>query len=151
MYCATLSWEIEHAPRNTEAEDRHAFAHRHEAHSQAHGNEAQWDEASDDEARLTRAVRDTNRRPSFGAAVCISEIAVKVQRFRTEHGDGPRGFSRWVQPRMSKYLLACCDCSLIHEMQFRVLTRKYDGKQIVQFRARRAERYTARERKRRAR
>ena len=51
----------------------------------------------------------------------------------------PRGFTRWVQPEMEKYHLECCDCGLVHEMQFRVVgTRKMK----VQLRARRALKYT---------
>lgn len=68
---------------------------------------------------------------------------MKIKRFRQERGDGPRGFSRWVQPNMKKYLQQCCDCSLVHETQYRIV----DGK--IQFRVRRAERYTAQERKKR--
>jgi hypothetical protein len=67
---------------------------------------------------------------------------VKAKRIR-HNAVGPRGFTRWVQPTMAKYLMACCDCCLVHEMQFRI-----DDKQRVQFRARRAEAYTLRERKR---
>lgn len=65
---------------------------------------------------------------------------MKVKRFRQEHSEGPRGFSRWVQPVMPKYFLACCDCNLVHEMQFRIVGIR---KQRVQFRARRARNYTA--------
>lgn len=52
---------------------------------------------------------------------------------------GPRGFSEWLAPG-SRYLLECCDCSLVHEFQFRVLNNK------VIFRCRRADGYTRRER-----
>lgn len=77
---------------------------------------------------------------------------MKPIRFRKEKSVGPRGFSRWVQPQMSKYLMVCCDCALVHEMQFRVAhgaTSKNGQFVHVQFRARRAEIHTARERKRR--
>lgn len=33
---------------------------------------------------------------------------------------GPDGFSEWVCPDPSKYLMKCCDCGLVHEAQFRV-------------------------------
>jgi len=45
---------------------------------------------------------------------------------------------------MAKYFLACCDCNLVHEMQFRIVG---NPKPRVQLRARRAERYTATRRK----
>lgn len=30
------------------------------------------------------------------------------------------GWSNWVQPLMSGYKLCCCDCGLVHTMDFRV-------------------------------
>lgn len=70
---------------------------------------------------------------------------MKAKRIRKECEVGPRGFSRWIQPMMPKYFLGCCDCNLVHEMQFRIVGVR---KLRVQFRARRAKAYTARERKR---
>lgn len=78
-------------------------------------------------------------------ASMAARAVVKIKRFRIEIGNGPRGFSRWVQPVMSKYFLACCDCGLVHEMQFRIVGAR---KRRVQFRARRAERYTTKLRRR---
>lgn len=43
----------------------------------------------------------------------------------------------WVSPRRTGYRLACCDCGLVHRMDFRVK----DGK--IQFRAFHAKRSTA--------
>ena len=43
----------------------------------------------------------------------------------------------WVQPKPEGYRMACCDCCLVHEMDFRV----HDGH--VQFRVRRNNRSTA--------
>ena len=34
------------------------------------------------------------------------------------------GWSDWVQPLMDGYRMACCDCGLVHEMQFGVLKVK---------------------------
>jgi hypothetical protein len=86
---------------------------------------------------------------------------MKHKRIRAEREVSKRGFSRWVQPVMDNYLLACCDCGLVHEMEFRAFERgtvRKDGsyrftvlpkgKYGVRFRARRAKRYTARERAR---
>lgn len=66
---------------------------------------------------------------------------MKAKRFRKEHEE-KNGWSRWVQPISRGYLMSCCDCGLVHRMNFRV----YGGK--VQFKAQRAPRYTARERAR---
>ena len=43
---------------------------------------------------------------------------------------GKGGWSRWVPPVMSGYKMACCDCGLVHDMQFkavRVTKREKDG------------------------
>lgn len=40
------------------------------------------------------------------------------------------GWSDWYNPRMSGYKMACCDCNLVHVMEFkvmRVVTRNADG------------------------
>lgn len=66
---------------------------------------------------------------------------MKAKRFRVER-EVSQGWSRWVQPVRRGYLMACCDCGLVHRMDFRI----NDGR--VQFRAQRAPRYTARERAR---
>lgn len=52
------------------------------------------------------------------------------------------GWSRWVQPVRRNYIFACCDCSLVHHMDFRITKGR------VQFRAKRAPGYTKRERAR---
>lgn len=31
------------------------------------------------------------------------------------------GWSRWVPPKMPLYRMACCDCSLVHDMTFKVV------------------------------
>lgn len=78
---------------------------------------------------------------------------MKPRKFRQEHAvDGD--WSRWVQPVMRKYLMACCDCGLVHEMQFQALQQlsepnakgELDAKRIrkgrVSFRVRRAPGHT---------
>lgn len=84
----------------------------------------------------------------------------KLKRLRKEKETTVRGFSRWVQPVMKGYKMGCCDCGLVHEMEFKVmkvvklLANGYvklesvpAGAFLVHFRARRAEAYTRRERK----
>lgn len=44
--------------------------------------------------------------------------------------------NEWVQPVKTNYKMACCDCGLIHEMDFRIIKNR------VQFRARRNNRAT---------
>ena len=86
---------------------------------------------------------------------------MKNKRIRVEKEISRSGFSRWVNPVLNGYLLACCDCGLVHEMEFRAFERgtvRKDGsyrlkvlppsKYGVRFKARRAPRYTARERER---
>jgi hypothetical protein len=67
---------------------------------------------------------------------------MKLKRMKVEHGLKD-GWSRWVQPVKRGYLLACCDCGLVHRMDFRIENGR------VQFRAQRAPMYTAMERARR--
>jgi hypothetical protein len=63
------------------------------------------------------------------------------------HQAGPDGWSEWVCPDPNSYLMKCCDCGLVHELQFRVAKyepRPSDQHEVVpdenlqaQFRARR--------------
>lgn len=48
----------------------------------------------------------------------------------------------WVQPVRRGYKLACCDCSLVHRLDFRI----HNGR--VQFRAFRDDRCTGQQRRR---
>jgi hypothetical protein len=56
------------------------------------------------------------------------------------------GWTKWISPVMSGYRLGCCDCGLIHEMDFRIV-KEDDGSESVEFRARRHERATAAKRR----
>lgn len=48
----------------------------------------------------------------------------------------------WVQPKIKGYNMACCDCGLVHVMDFRVI--KYgQNRTKIQFRAKRNNRSTA--------
>jgi hypothetical protein len=59
-----------------------------------------------------------------------------MARYRKEASvDG--GWSRWVQPIRRSYKFCCCDCGLVHNMDFRV------RKGRAQFRASRNNRSTA--------
>ena len=62
-----------------------------------------------------------------------------MAKFRQEEEIHPDGWSRWVYPVMDGYKLSCCDCGLVHDMQFRV-TDNYDR---IEFRVRRNNRSTA--------
>jgi hypothetical protein len=42
--------------------------------------------------------------------------------------NGKNGWCQWVQPIMKGYLMQCCDCGLIHEMEFRALEKQSSGK-----------------------
>lgn len=53
----------------------------------------------------------------------------------------------WIQPKMRGYLMSCCDCGLIHRMDFRIAWNKKEtevrGKfPVVQFRAYRSLKWT---------
>lgn len=49
----------------------------------------------------------------------------------------------WVYPVMTRYKMACCDCGLVHELDFELIE---DGK--IRFRARRNNRSTVHVRRR---
>lgn len=55
-------------------------------------------------------------------------------RQETEQDDG---WSRWVQPIERGYKMSCCDCGLVHVLDFRIYVER------VQFRARRDKRASA--------
>lgn len=58
-----------------------------------------------------------------------------MARYKTEVAN------RWVQPIKKGYRTACCDCGLVHEMDFRIVP--YGSGRKVQFRVRRNDRATA--------
>lgn len=47
----------------------------------------------------------------------------------------------WIRPRRKGYKMACCDCGLVHDLDFRI-RREWRGN-VVEFRARRNVRSTA--------
>lgn len=51
--------------------------------------------------------------------------------------------NEWVQPVPRGYRLACCDCGLVHDMDFRVIKWAGGKRTKVQFRVRRNNRSTA--------
>jgi hypothetical protein len=57
-------------------------------------------------------------------------------KYRAELGDDD-GWTEWIQPVRRGYRLRCCDCDLVHEMDFRIKAGR------PQFRARRHERATS--------
>lgn len=59
----------------------------------------------------------------------------------TKHQEGKDGFTRWIKPNMEKYKMACCDCGLVHILQFKV-----ESSHII-FRAKRDERATGQKRR----
>lgn len=53
----------------------------------------------------------------------------------------PAKDGEWIKPQMKNYYLGCCDCGLVHRMDFRIVDNE------LYFRAFRADRYTAKRRK----
>ena len=60
-----------------------------------------------------------------------------MPRMRAEKG-GRDGWSDWLRPIGRSYRMACCDCGLVHDLEFRVVASQ------PEFRARRNNRSTAR-------
>ncbi len=83
---------------------------------------------------------------------------MKPPKLRPETETHPGGWTDWIRPKRRGYLMGCCDCGLIHELDFAVVKRvpfkegeyvKFDvvkGADVV-FRARRKPRLTAAYRK----
>lgn len=82
------------------------------------------------------------------------------KRIKVEPAVTSRGYTQWIHPKMRGYLMACCDCGLVHEMQFKAfaITKTMKGGSFVyrelpqdavrvKFRARRAEKATKLQRK----
>lgn len=68
-----------------------------------------------------------------------------MAKYRQEVAIHPDGWSRWVYPEMDGYKMSCCDCGLVHQMQFRVT----DDYERVEFRVRRDNRATGQVRRHR--
>lgn len=49
--------------------------------------------------------------------------------------------NEWIRPTMKGYKMACCDCGLIHELDFKVI--RWGRGHKIKFRARRNNRATA--------
>jgi len=48
---------------------------------------------------------------------------------------GKSGWSYWQKPKMKGYLMQCCGCGLIHEVEFRVykiVARNANGSMVVE-------------------
>lgn len=60
-----------------------------------------------------------------------------LKKPRIRHAYYKVSAGEWVQPVRRKYRLACCDCGLVHLMDFRTLSGR------IQFRAFRDNRSTA--------
>lgn len=43
-----------------------------------------------------------------------------TDKFET-HEPGRGGWTQWITPVMRGYLMRCCDCGLIHEIQFKII------------------------------
>lgn len=49
------------------------------------------------------------------------------------HTGGRGGWTEWISPKHTKYLMMCCDCGLVHEMQFKVAKFKPRPSQECEF------------------
>lgn len=84
----------------------------------------------------------------------MTNMTSKSARYHIAKEATSHSFSGWVQPDMEKHFLRCCDCGLVHEMQFRIVPGKIvkgspqGGQEMaIVFRARRAVGETNRQRK----
>lgn len=45
-----------------------------------------------------------------------------MARMKKIEGDPVTGWSEWMSPTMTGYRFGCCDCGLVHDMEFEVYT-----------------------------
>lgn len=90
--------------------------------------------------RPSSSLRDRVNK-AFKSASDKTGILATHRRYRTHEID-ENGWTPWVYPKQDGYRWSCCDCGLVHEMQFRVTSLSE-----VEFRARRNERSTAAKRR----
>lgn len=65
-----------------------------------------------------------------------------MARFKQETATNGK-WTDWIQPVRKGYKMACCDCSLVHNLDFRLVKRNKSGAHMIQFRASRNARSTA--------
>lgn len=63
-----------------------------------------------------------------------------MAKFKQEEATNGR-WTEWIQPIRKGYKIACCDCGLVHDMDFRIVPWRSGHK--IQFRVARNNRSTA--------
>lgn len=53
----------------------------------------------------------------------------------TAHPIDKEGWTDWIEPRQKGYRLACCDCGLVHNLDFRIKNKMIQFKAQVNMRA----------------
>ena len=61
--------------------------------------------------------------------------------FIQEHSLVANGWSKWIRPVRKGYMIACCDCGLVHDFDFRI-KKEWRG-MVIEFRAKRNKKETA--------
>lgn len=89
-------------------------------------------------ARILGPVEPPERTPRIHTAYYA------VPRSEGEEGLGPGGWSQWQEPHLGPtvYKLSCCDCGLVHDMQFVIGRDEAGERDRVHFRVRRNNRAT---------
>lgn len=49
-----------------------------------------------------------------------------MARFQKVTVPNDKDFSEWQYPQMEGYKIACCDCGLVHDMEFGIVQNKKD-------------------------
>lgn len=83
------------------------------------------------------------------SVLCIHQSqAQKVMSGDDKKPYPPVGPGEWVTPKRKGYGLGCCDCGLVHKMEFRLVPSWHGPGVKIQFRAWRDEKATKKLRKR---
>lgn len=56
-------------------------------------------------------------------------------RYKTQYVKNKYDWTYWIRPKRKYYYLKCCDCGLVHKMEFKL--EKEGIKKIIFFRAKR--------------
>jgi hypothetical protein len=70
---------------------------------------------------LRQAIEQAEKQEPWKSSDTAHRPGGMPQDFIQHEVDSPSGWSDWVCPKSDQYFIKCCDCGLVHEMQFKVV------------------------------
>ena len=77
--------------------------------------------ACDAEDALRTAIAEAEKQEAWKTSDTAYRPGGLPQDFIKHEVDAPSGWSEWVCPDPEQYFMKCCDCGLVHKMQFKVV------------------------------